>query len=110
MRSSRERTTRPLPKRDVIEVRFAIRRRQDTHEYEVDGKTFRFKPFIDRETAEKCIYAIEKWSKVIARGLKIDTFAGEKIREATGSVGATAAKAAVEHLFEMFRRSWSGGT
>jgi alpha-L-fucosidase len=82
-------------------VSFVIRRKPDGS-VEVDGRSVRFKPLINFATAEKCVYAMEHWSKVVARGMRLDTKIAPKVTEAVENAGAKLVETAAGMLFQRF--------
>lgn len=84
-----------------IKVSFVVRRKSDGT-VEVDGRSVRFKPLVTFVTAEKCVYAIEHWSKVVARGMRLDTKIAPKVTEAVENAGVKLVETAAGMLFERF--------
>lgn len=84
-----------------IKISFILRTKPDGS-IEVDGRSVRFKPLVNFATAEKCVYAIEHWSKVVARGMRIDNKIAPRVTEAVENAGVRLLEQGAGLLFERF--------
>ena len=97
--------TRPIKRSKIgpydIKMSLILRRKADGT-IEVDGRSVRFKPMVNFAMAEKCVYAIEHWSKVVARGMRLDTKIAPKVTEAVENAGVKLVETAAGMLYERF--------
>lgn len=98
---SHEDTSRPKLPPGAVKITIILAPKPDGS-FVVLGKHTRIRPMLNRDRVEKCVYAIEHWSKAVARGMRIDSKVAPKVVEAFENVGSRALDMAAGKVFEHF--------